>query len=258
MKPLKMAAPGVTAVVLIVLIWQGVFTFGILELESFPPPTEVATALRKLVSDGDLTAPLLHTFWVVIAGSALAIAIGVAVGALLGLSRTAYRWGMASVDFLRTVPVVALLPITVLLWGPSTKSELIITTYAAAWVMAVNTAGAFAEVHPRLGDVSRTFQLGRLQAVRSVWLPAILPFILVGARLSVVVAALSATIAETLVNPQGLGWEIVRSQQALQPGKLWAFALVAGLFGYLLNLFLIWAVRIISPGSHLVTASRGV
>jgi sulfonate transport system permease protein len=258
MKRLLNFLTGGVGVVLLLAVWQGAFTFGLLHLQSLPAPIGVARSLGGLLESGEIFPPLLHTLWVVTAGSVLALAIGTAAGAVMGLSPLAYMWGMASFDFLRTLPVVALLPIAVLLWGPSTKSELIITTYAAAWVMTINTAGAFTEVHPRLGDVCQTFQLSRLESVRKVWLPAIAPAMLVGARLSVVVAAISATIAETLVNPQGLGWEIVRSQQALQPGKLWSYAVVAGLFGYLLNVVLVVTARRLTPGSRVDSSMSGV
>lgn len=249
--------PSVVAIAILLGLWQAAFSFGFLELESFPPPADIAQSLGGLVISGDLFEPLLHTLWVIMVASLCALAIGTAAGALLGLSRSAYNWGMASVDFMRTIPVVALLPVAVLLWGPTTNSELIISTYAATWVMAVNTSGGFAEANPRLADVSRTFQLTRFDSLRKVRLPAILPSMLVGARLSVVVAAISATIAEALVNPKGLGWEIMRAQQALDPGKLWAYALVAGLFGYLLNLVLVVTVRALSPGSRVEPAMSG-
>jgi sulfonate transport system permease protein len=257
MKNLSKFIPSAVAVILLVGVWQAAFSLGFLTLESFPPPSDIANSLGELVTSGDLVEPLLQTLWVVMVASICALAIGTATGALLGLSRPAYNWGMASVDFMRTIPVVALLPVAVLLWGPTTQSELIISTYAAAWVMAVNTAGGFAEVHPRLGDVAQTFQLRRFESLRKVRLPAIVPSMLVGARLSVVVAAISATIAEALVNPKGLGWEIMRAQQALDPGKLWAYALVAGLFGYLLNLVLVLTVRALSPGIRVETSVSG-
>lgn len=258
MKKLSNSLPSVVAVTLLLGVWQAAFSLGFLKLESFPAPSDIASSFGDLVTSGDLLEPLLHTLWVVMMASIFALAIGTATGALLGLSRWAYNWGMASVDFMRTVPVVALLPVAVLLWGPTTNSELIISTYAASWVMAVNTAGGFAEAHPRLGDVCQTFQLTRFESLRKVRLPAILPSILVGARLSVVVAAISATIAEALVNPKGLGWEIMRAQQALDPGKLWAYALIAGLFGYLLNLALVVTVRALSPGSRANASVSGV
>lgn len=249
--------PGLVAALGILAVWQGAFAFGLVSLSSLPTPVQIVQSLIELVATGALFAPLIHTLWIMLVGAACALVVGTVIGAILGLSKPAYRWGMASVDFLRTIPVVALLPVAVMLWGPSTQSELIITIYAATWVMTVNTAGAFASVDPRLGDVAKVFRLKRLDSVFKVWLPAIASSLLVGARLSAVTAALAAIIAETLVNPQGLGWEIVRAQQALQPDRLWAFAFVAGCFGYFLNRLLIMAASFILPGHQANASARG-
>ncbi|HKS19099.1 MAG TPA: ABC transporter permease subunit [Bradyrhizobium sp.] len=257
MTALRNGVPALVTVLTVLVIWQGAFNFGLVSLISLPTPWGIVNALVDLVLTGALFGPFFHTLWIVVVGSACALAIGTILGAVLGLSRSAYRWGMASVDFMRTIPVVALLPVAVMLWGPSTQSELIITVYAATWVMAVNTAGAFATVHARLGDVASVFRLTRLEAVAKVWLPSIASSLLVGARLSTVTAALAAIIAETLVNPHGLGWEIVRAQQALQPARLWAYALVAGSFGYFLNGLLIRLAQLLLPGHRANVSASG-
>lgn len=257
-RPNWLNAEGVATVVGVVLFWQLASTAGLLPTSAVPSPMTCARELWRLTASGELAQPLLHTLTVVIVAAAIAMVAGVALGTALGLSSFTYGWSMASVDFLRTIPIVALLPVAVLLWGPTTKSELVATAYAATWVMTINTAGAFRSVHPRLGDVGRTFGLPRWRIVTTIWLPAIGPSLLVGARLAVVNASLVAIIAETLVNPQGLGWELIRAQQALRPGQLWAYALLAGLFGYLLNVLLIQAVRLVTPGGRDNPALNGV
>lgn len=247
---------GLGVAVLVVVVWQAIVGGGVWRPQSVPTPLAVAKALGRLATDGELLPPLFHTLWVVAVGSVIALVVGMVVGMALGLVRGIYTWSMASVDFMRTVPVVALLPVAVLVWGPTTTSELIIVAYSAAWIMIVNTAGAFRSVNPRLGDVGRTFRLTRAQTVFKIWLPAITPTLLVGGRLSVISASLAAIISETLVNPQGLGWQIIRAQQGIQPEKLWAYAVVAGLFGYLLNLVLLGVVNL-SPTGRSGTAASG-
>lgn len=249
---------GLAVVVAVVLVWQALGSADLLDAATAPSPVAVGGELWDLSGSGELTQALFHTIWVVLVGSGGALVLGVIFGSALGLSPIAYQWSMASVDFLRTIPVVALLPVAVVLWGPSIKAELIITIFAATWVMTVNTAGAFQMVHARLLDVGRTFRLSRAERLRKIWLPAIVPTLLVGGRLTVITAALTAIIAEALVNPAGLGWELIRAQQSLRPELLWAIALVAGAFGYLLNLALIQGVRLLSPGGRANPALGGV
>lgn len=237
-------------VVVIVAVWEVAFRSGVIRVSGIPRPAEIARALWELTASGEMTGPLLHTFTTVVLASACALALGLLLGTALGISPLVSRWAMASVDFLRSIPVVALVPVVVLFWGPSTKSEFVITTYAALWVMTVNTVGGFRTVHPRLNDISRMFELSRVRQVRSIWLPAVMPSVLVGARLVVVVATINAVIAESFVNPAGLGWELVRAQQGLRPADLWAYAVIAGLFGYVLNRILIVTVRLLYPSGR--------
>lgn len=242
--------PAIGLIVGILVVWQIVMSIGWLQMESLSTPFGIGQELIRLTASGELLDPLFHTTWIVLVSSLLAIALGAIIGAALGLSNTTFQWSMASVDFLRTLPVVGLLPVAVMLWGPSNLSEIAVTVFASTWVMTVNTAGAFAEVHPRLGDVIQTMRLSRIDALRKVWFPATTAGMLVGARLAITTAVLTAIIAETFVNPQGLGWEIVRSQWGLQPERLWSFAIAAGLFGYLINIALVWAVRTLTPGGR--------
>lgn len=242
--------PAIVVIALVLVVWEALVRLGAITLTSIPAPSDVLSSLISLTVSGALIVPLLHTLWVVVVGSILAVVLGIALGSALGLSTRVHDWSMASVDFLRTIPVVALLPVAVLAWGPSTGTELMITVWAATWIMTVNTAGAYRSVHPRLADVAVTYRLGRASTFRKIWLPAIAPSILVGARLATVTACLTAIIAETLVNPQGLGWQIIRSQQALRTDDLWAYAFVAGLFGYLLNVVLVVLVRALTPGGR--------
>ena len=98
-------------------------------------------------------------------------------------------------------------------------------------------------VHPVKRDVARSFRLSRFQTLRKITLPVATPAILIGARLAVVNALVVAIVAEMLINPDGVGWGLVFSMQALKPEDMWAYAVVAGIMGYLLNAILLYAVR---------------
>lgn len=242
--------PGIVVVAAVVVAWQVLVDTGVIDFEFVPTPIEVGEAIVDLTSDGTLPEAVLHTLSVVLLASAMAVVIGILLGLALGLSRTAYAYGMATVDFLRTVPIVALIPVALLVWGPAAITEIVVATFAATWAMVVNTSGAFRTRNPRLRDVARTFQLSHGEAVRKIWLPSVMPALLVGARLAVVTAMIVAILAETLANPAGLGWGLIKSQEALQSAELWAYAVVTGWFGYLLNVALIHGVRALSPGGR--------
>lgn len=250
--------PSGTLVVLGVIgLWQLLVSTKAINFEFVPTPGEVATALVDLTKSGALPSDALHTLWVVVVASILGITIGALLGSALGLLKPLHTYSMASFDFLRTLPIVALMPVALLIWGPTAQTEIITAAYDATWVVVVTCAGAFRSINARLDDVVMTFQLSRMQALRKVWIPSIMPAVLVGSRLAVVSAMIVAILAETLVNPEGLGWGMIQAQQALQPADLWAYAVATGFFGYLLNLVLVQGVRWLSPGGRVDPALNG-
>jgi sulfonate transport system permease protein len=239
---------GWAVVVTVTALWQLVVVAGVLEYDYVPAPDEVASALGTLVGSGELQSALGHTLGTALLASAIAIALGIVMGLAIGLSDTVRTYFLATVDVLRTVPVVALMPVALLIWGAGARTEVVVAAYAALWPILVNTAGAVRTVHPRLRDVAATFRLSRREMLLKIVVPAAAPSMLVGARLAVVSALVIAIVAEMLISSTGLGWGLVESQQALQPARMWAYAIVCGILGYLLNLCLVRAVRVALPG----------
>jgi ABC-type nitrate/sulfonate/bicarbonate transport system permease component len=239
---------GCLVVVAVIGLWQLLVDAGVLEFDYLPPPTKVFDALTDLIASGDMSAAVGHTLLATLQAAVIAIVLGSMLGAAVGLLPAVERFFMATFDVLRTVPVVALMPVALLVWGPAAKTEIIVAVYAAVWPMLVNAAGGVRAVHPRLRDVARTFKLSKRATVTKIILPAAMPALLVGARLSVVTALVVTIVAEMLVNSQGLGWALIQSQDALQPAQMWAYAVVCGIIGYLLNLALLQLVRLGLPG----------
>lgn len=229
--------------------WQLLVSTGVLNYAYLPTPVEVGESLVALAASGELAADLAHTLAIVVLAAVLALALGGALGFAIGSLPPVRTYFMASVDFLRTIPAVALLPVALLQFGPGPGTELILATWAAQWPVLVNTAGAVATVPARLHDVARTLRLTRARTVRSIVLPAVLPAWLAGARVAAMIALLVTVVAEMIMTPEGLGGGLNQSMQALDPARMWAYALICGIVGALLNATLRRAVRIGLPGS---------
>ena len=110
---------------------------------------------------------------------------------------------MATIDFLRTIPAVALVPVAMLAIGPIGTTELVVAAFAATWPVVVNTAAGVAPAQPRHDDVARTLHLSRAETFRKVQVPTAVPAWLVGAQLATVFAFLVAIVAEMLMYPRG-------------------------------------------------------
>ena len=228
---------------------QALKSMGSHDYEYLPSPRELLTALVDLARSGELVNDIAHTLGVALVAAAIGMIVGAALGLAVGLIPTVRRYTMASIDFLRTIPAVALVPIAVLSFGPVRTAEVALATYAALWPIVLHTAGGVAAVHPRQYDVARMLRLGRVATMRKVVIPAAVPAWLVGARMAVIIALLVAIVAEMMMSSRGLGGGLAESMHALAPARMWAYAVVCGLLGLMLNAGLRRAVRLAFPGA---------
>lgn len=239
---------GWATVLAVLALWQVLVGAGVLDYEYLPSPTEIVSALADEVGNGELFSAAVYTIGIALLASLIAVVIGVAVGAAVGLVRPVHDNTMASLDVFRTLPVVALMPVALLIWGAGSKTEIIVASYAAVWPMVINTAGGVRTVHPRLQEVGRMLRFTRRQTLQKIILPAAIPSILVGARLAIVNALVIAIVAEMLISSKGLGWSLVQSQQALQPSTMWAYAMACGVVGFVFNALVVRGVQQAFPG----------
>ncbi len=231
-----------------IVVWQVLGWAGLLRYEYLPTPGEVLTALAALITDGQLVGGIGHTLGVALAATAIALPVGAVLGLALGLAPRWGRWVTATIDVARTIPAVALVPVAVLTVGPTATTELVLAVYAALWPVVMTTAGGVAAVHPRQYDVARMLQLSPAATVRKIVVPAALPAWLVGARLAVIIALLVGIVVEMLLYQRGLGGGLVQSFNALAADRMWAYALVCGIIGFVLSVGLRRAVARTLPG----------
>lgn len=200
-----------------------------------------------LVNEGTLLAQIGHTLTVTVVGWAIAILVGGLLGVLLGLSDPVWKYSMASVEVLRSIPSISFVPVALLLLGFSQTMELVVVVYVCVWPVLMATMGGVRGVEPQLRDTARTLGLGWWLTVTRIVLPAAVPHILVGIRLALSLAIALAVIAEMLGNPQGLGFGIVFVQRAFRPADVFAYLLVIGLIGWLLNTLFTFLIRRVAP-----------
>jgi ABC-type nitrate/sulfonate/bicarbonate transport system permease component len=242
---------GLLTMVGLVGLWEALVRSGTLEYQFLPAPSAIATGARALLSSGKLVPNLLHTLEVTLLGWLAASALGMSLGLLLGLSDAAWRWSMASIEVMRAIPPVTLVPVALLVFGFSIRMELTIIVFVAAWPVLVNAIDGVRGVSPELVDLARSMRLPATTRVRKILLPSAMPSIVVGLRLAMSLSLVLAVVAEMIGNPAGLGNALVRSQQALQPGQMFAYVLTIGLLGIGLNAVLgLASARILPAGGR--------
>ena len=227
--------PGLATMAAVVAMWELLVRSGAVDYEFLPEPSAIAGGVRSLTVSGELGDNVVHTLQVTLLGWTAAAVTGALLGLALGLSPTAWRWSMASIEVMRAVPPISLVPVAVLAFGFSLRTELAIVVFVGVWPVLVNTIDGVRGVPPQLVDVARVLRMGRLATVRKVVVPAALPSIVVGLRLALSLALVLAVVSEMIGNPDGLGNALVLAQQALQPAEMFAYVLTIGGLGVVLN-----------------------
>lgn len=231
----RVNVPGLLTMAAGIGVWEVLVRSGVLDFQNLPAPSAIAGGARSLIASGDLPGNVLHTLRSTLLGWGVASVLGIAVGVGLGLSRTAWRWSMASIEIIRAIPPVSLVPVALLVFGFALRMELSIIVYAAAWTVLVNTIDGVRSVRPELLDVAQVLRLSKAATIWKVVLPAALPSVTVGLRLALSLSLALAVVAEMLGNPAGLGNALIRTQQALQPEQMFAYVFTIGFLGIALN-----------------------
>ncbi|CAH1649545.1 ABC transmembrane type-1 domain-containing protein [Hyphomicrobiales bacterium] len=233
--------PGLAVVLLCIALWELYSRTLGSGLTTFASVSETMVALRDLARNGPLLEQLFHTLSVALVGWLIATLIGLTLGAAIGIWRPVWVYSMATIDVLRSIPSISLVSIALMIFGFSSKMEMVIVVYVSQWPVLLATAGGIQSVPASYLDTARALQLSRAATVRKILLPAALPEILVGARLALTLSMALAIVAEMVGNPAGLGFGLVFSQQALQPAQAFAYFVVIGAIGWGLNAVFVMA-----------------
>jgi ABC-type nitrate/sulfonate/bicarbonate transport system permease component len=201
----------------------------------FPPPTEMFAALGDEVVTADFWSAVGNTMqgWAV--GLAVAAAIAIPLGIVIGSSAVLYRALRGVIEFLRPIPSVALIPLAVLIWGSGLESKVFLAAFAATWPLLMQTLYGVQDVDPVATDTARSFGFSRPQRLVHVTLPSAVPYIATGVRISAAVALILAVTAELVIGSPGLGREINIARQSEAVDDMYALIAVTGLLGWGVN-----------------------
>jgi NitT/TauT family transport system permease protein len=214
-----------------------------LPMDSFSRPSHIARAAFSALADGSLLVATWYTLEAALTGLAIAAVPGIALGAILGLAPRLERVVGPTIDALRPIPAVALIPLALLLFGFGLSMEASVVAFACLWPILIVTTAAVRGIEPRLLELSRALELPFGMQLRKTILPAALGRILVGLRVAVGISLVVAVTVEIVLNPRGLGYGMILAQQALQSDLMYAQLLWLGLIGWALNFSLTKAVR---------------
>jgi ABC-type nitrate/sulfonate/bicarbonate transport system permease component len=223
---------GIVVPVVLLALAEAAFRVKVGASDSLAPPSRVVAALIATMADGSLLAGTARTFGTMLAGLALGALGGLGAGIALGFSETLRRAAFLTIEMLRPIPSVALLPLSLLIFGFGYRMEVAVIAFATFWPSLILTQSAVAQIEPRLIEVARLMGLTRLQTAWKIVLPAAAPRLMTALRLAAGLALVVAVTAEIVSNPQGLGHDLMIAQETLRPERMFALLFWVGLIGW--------------------------
>jgi ABC-type nitrate/sulfonate/bicarbonate transport system permease component len=214
---------------------EAVPRLGLVKEAYFPPTSRIARALGDELADNAFWTALGDTLTGWALGLAIAVGAGIVAGVVISVVPYLREATASTIEFLRPIPSVALIPLAVLLYGTGLRSVLLLVVYASFWQVLIQVLYGVQDVDPVAEETARSYGLGPWARVRHVLWPTALPYVMTGVRLAAAVALILAVTAELVIGAPGLGARIAVAQTSQAVPEMYALIVVAGLLGLLIN-----------------------
>lgn len=225
--------------VLILILWEWGVRCGKINGNVIPPPTKLLSTFSQLVASGKLIQGLMISFRRVLEGFAIASVVGISVGFFMGLFAAVNRMLSSIINILRPIPVIALIPIFIIILGVGEAANLSIIIIGAVWPILLNTVAGVLSVDQKLVEVAYVYGLSRKKIIFQILLPSALNHILTGLRLGIGGAWVSVVAAEMIGATSGIGYMIMFAKSLAQAANMYVLVLVIGVIGFLVDRILL-------------------
>lgn len=200
---------GLLLPVLTLIVWEIAGTAGHINPTVLPTPHLIAKEFYNLARSGELFFHLRYSLWRSFLGFLLGGSVGLVLGLWSGFTRFAEKQLDPSIQMLRTVPHLAITPLFILWFGFGEWSKILLIALGAFFPVYVNTFLGIRSVDAKLFEVAKVLQFNRRSLITKLIVPAALPNILLGIRLSLGAAWLGLVVAEMMGSSEGVGFLIM-------------------------------------------------
>lgn len=216
---------------LLVVAWEALARFGGLSPHILPAPSKVAGTAAKLIRDGSLMGDLGISLARAATGFAIGGTIGFSLGTIVGFSRIAAAVMDRSIQMIRAIPFLALLPLVIVWLGVGEAEKVFLVSLGVSFPIYINTVLGIRQVDPKLVELGRVMGLPRWQLIRRIVLPGALPSVLTGVRYSLATAWLALVVAETIGADSGIGFLAMDAREFLRTDVIVLTILIYALIG---------------------------
>jgi sulfonate transport system permease protein len=197
----------------IVLLWQVASVSGFVSARVLPAPSDVALAGWKLLLSGELARNIWVSFWRASVGFAIGGGIGFALGLANGLSQLSNKLTDTTLQMVRNIPHLALIPLVILWFGIDESAKLFLVALGVFFPIYLNTLHGIRTVDPQLIEMGRIYGMTDRELFRRVIFPGALPSIFVGVRFGLGIMWLTLIVAETIAASSGLGYMAMQARE---------------------------------------------
>ncbi|WP_201003007.1 ABC transporter permease [Paenibacillus glycanilyticus] len=194
--------------VIVLALWESASALGLISESALPAPSRIAEAFWKLCVAGDMAKHVSTSAIRAGGGFLLGGATGLLLGVFTGLGKWAERTLDPSIQMLRTVPLLAVIPLFILWFGVGEFSKVLLIALGSFFPLYFHTHLGVRSADRKLYEVTRILQYSKLQLLTKLIIPAALPNILLGVRLSVGTSWLLLAVAEMMGASAGVGYMI--------------------------------------------------
>jgi sulfonate transport system permease protein len=218
---------------LILIVWQSAASFGWITSRIMPSPLAVIKAAVDLATDGQLFSSIAISTGRALSG----LIVGGGIGFVLGLSTGLSKWSEVLLDttvqMIRTIPNLGLIPLVILWFGIGDSARLFLIALGVFFPIYINTFHGIRGVDGGLIEMGQVYGLSGWQLFRQVIFPGALPSILVGLRLSLGIMWLTLIVAETIAVDSGIGFIANEAREFVRTDRLLFIVILYALLGKL-------------------------
>jgi sulfonate transport system permease protein len=221
--------------VLVLFLWEQLSSLRIINPAILPPPSRIFEAFKSLALNGQIARHLRASVFRVLWGFMMGSVLGLVAGIIVGISHKIDRATILIISVLRPIPMIAMIPIFILLLGIDEASKIAVITMGAFWPVFMNTLYGIKNMDKKLLELAYALKKSRWYTLTRVVMPSALPPIFVGIRLGAGSAWACVVAAEMIAASSGLGFLVMFSREVSQTSVMFMGVLLIGLLGLFID-----------------------
>ncbi len=214
-------------------VWQAASFAGLTSVQTFPPPSAIAVSFWQLLTSGQLGQNVLVSLTRVFFGLGIGVAVGTALALVSGLSRIGEDAVDSTVQMLRTLPHLALIPLMIMWFGIGETPKITLIALGSMFPIYLNLFAGIRGADRKLREAAGTLGLTRAETLLNVVLPAALPAFLVGLRQAFGIAWITLVVAEQINANAGIGYMVMNARDFLRTDIIFVGLAMYALLGLL-------------------------